>query len=253
MSNYYNHSVLISYEEIAEQLSGEDMMGVSRFLQTLASKLKARYTPDEEKIIALLPEDIYFGAIAEGLVTSVQNAQDKLKAATRAAFAQPTHEQIQEQIADLMKRRNERIAREIEEAKKTEANYEALLPKFTEQEQNFCELCEKTPIAEMTFDGRTIVVVHRDNTLRQTDGTLEEFNTMLTIWERWKDTQKLKALKAEKELPISRVAPAPEQTTRQAQIDRDLETLISNQKRHMEWERQNDLDPKSPASYTGRI
>lgn len=131
MSHYYEHKTAIGYDEIAEALAEGDIAGVTQFLRTLATELERHHTPDEDEVIALLPEDIFFGTISKGLVTLLTTAQENVKKATRKAFQQPTHEQIQAQIAELMRRRAEKLAQEAAKAANdanTEAGYEALSP-----------------------------------------------------------------------------------------------------------------------------
>jgi hypothetical protein len=112
MSKFFSYNVMIEFREIVRDLASRDIATVTSFLEALVEDLGERYTPEEDKIIAFLPEDIYFGAIIEAITSGIATAKERVNASTRKAFAQPTHDQIQEHIEYLKRRRAERLKRE---------------------------------------------------------------------------------------------------------------------------------------------
>ena len=117
MSRFFSYNVMIEFREIVRDLASRDIATVTTFLEALAEELGERYTPEEDQIIAFLPEVIYFGAIIEAITGGIATAKERVNASTRKAFAQPTHEQIQEHIEDLKRRRAERLKNEQAEGK----------------------------------------------------------------------------------------------------------------------------------------
>jgi hypothetical protein len=102
MSYSYKFKTNIYYDKIAKDLAGSEIGDVTQFLNELAEALKARHTPEEDQVIVMLPEDAFFGTLALGIQDAITNAQEKVKENTRIAFAQPTHEQIEEKIKELL-------------------------------------------------------------------------------------------------------------------------------------------------------
>jgi hypothetical protein len=103
MSYSYKFDTTISSSEFAEDMAERaSIIDVSQFLNVLAEQLETRHEVEEDTVIVLLAEDVFFNELAKGLRDALTRAQEKVKSTTRKAFQQPTHEEIEKKISLLM-------------------------------------------------------------------------------------------------------------------------------------------------------
>ena len=193
---YYRQETAISYNDIANKIADDEISDLSGFLRTLEAKLRKRAEPEEDT--ALLPEDLYILAIADGIAESLKNAAVSFKNSNRQFFSAPSHEQIQEQIKELMKQRAERLAKEqaaTEREELRQADFDSLLPKVEEEAREFYKLCVEHPISRMYFDGETLTIRFKDGTAKDQPMTEDTYKRTLNYWHRWNTTQSWKETK----------------------------------------------------------
>jgi hypothetical protein len=136
--------------------------------------------------------------LSEGIATSLQDARLAFKSTNKQFFSAPTHEQIQEQIKDLLKQRADRIAKEEFATKLDElrqADFDALLPKVEEEAREFYKLCVEHPINRMYYDGDTLTIRFKDGTAKDQPMSEDTYKRTLAYWQRWNSTQTLKGMK----------------------------------------------------------
>ncbi len=200
MSYYYTPKIQISHEDFAVDLSERGIHVVSEFLSELTKQLSIRYT-SEDGSPAVIPEDVYFETILQSINDGLKLAQERHKIATKKAFAQPTREQVESHIADLMKKRAERLEKEAAATVEDEKakRIDSLLPEPSEEEKEFMTLFSTFPVQTLSYDfpfGTSLVIKFKDGRVQSLACDADKYNRILNYWDRWNDSKSLKNLKA---------------------------------------------------------
>ena len=191
--SYYKFETSISFREIAEAIvANQDMATITQFLKTFADQMNTKAQAEEENSTPLA-EDVFYKTLSQALYEAIGKAQNVFREQTRLRIQQPSQEEIQAKIQDLLKRRQERLEREavLEEKRQREG--------LTDEQRTYWMMFESTPVQTISFDSEdgqiNVTFLYKNGKNERQKLTLSQYKSLMSAWSLWTENQTWEALK----------------------------------------------------------